>query len=394
MSDEGPKIETEVRHTQSKVPPRDRPLLPLPDAALGGYLPGTQPCPWRSDATLSIGGTIGATPEDFVVEERPLYLPSGEGQHWMSLVLKRDQSSERLIIRAAEAANCRPEEVGYAGRKDRRAVTLQWLTTPAPINAAIFDGEGFQLLGAGQHRNKLKLGHLGGNQFTIRLEDLNAPAQLPRILKSLAGHTLNYFGHQRFGRNGENLRWARRLLERPPRRKLKRRERFALSALQSAIFNQWLGARVKDGLLDQLLPGDVCKPIHGGSFIVESIEEENARLARGEIELLGPLPGPKLFSAQGPALERERALFEAWGLDERAQRALSRAWRGGRRAALVPVKGLQIQGEGRERLLTFRLPPGAFATTFIGELIKGELRAPIAAPPSASVAPAEPEAAP
>ena len=394
MSDEPPKIPTVVKLDQSKAPLRERSPLPLPNAALAGYLPGTQPCPWRSDGTLSIGGMIGPAPEDFVVEERPLYLPSGEGQHWMSLVLKRDQSSERLIVRAAEAARCRPEDVGYAGRKDRRAVTLQWLTTPAPIDAALFNGEGFQLLGAGRHRNKLKLGHLGGNQFTIRLEGLSAPAQLPRILEILAGYTLNYFGPQRFGRSGENLRWARRLLERPPRRKLKRRERFALSALQSAIFNQWLGARVRDGLLDQLLPGDVCKPIHGGSFVVEAVEQENARLARGEIELLGPLPGPKLFSTQGPALERERALFETWGLDERAQRALSRAWRGGRRAALVPIKGLQIQGEGRERLLTFRLPPGTFATTFIGELIKGELRAPIAATPSASVAPVEPEAAP
>ena len=78
-----------------------------------------------------ISGAIGGSPEDFQVEEIPAYLPSGEGEHWYVQLEKRELSTPELVRRVAALAQIEARDIGYAGLKDKHAVTSQWLSLPS-----------------------------------------------------------------------------------------------------------------------------------------------------------------------------------------------------------------------------------------------------------------------
>ncbi len=69
-------------------------------------------------------------PEDFRVEERLAFAPSGTGEHLYLFVEKTGLQTEELAARLALRFSVARRDVGYAGRKDRRAVTRQWFSVP------------------------------------------------------------------------------------------------------------------------------------------------------------------------------------------------------------------------------------------------------------------------
>ena len=172
------------------------------------YLTANQP---------GIGGQLKTEPEDFLVEEMPLYQPSGEGQHVYAELEKRGLSTYVAVKKIARALKIPPVAIGYAGLKDAQAVTRQTISISNVTEQAVksLNLPGIKILNINRHRNKLKVGHLAGNRFVIRVRQVNREA-LPiaqAVLVTLQGKgTLNYFGEQRFGKRNNTQRLGEMLV--------------------------------------------------------------------------------------------------------------------------------------------------------------------------------------
>lgn len=375
------------------------------------YLPGSQECPRLlagGQENMGIGGVVSWAAQDFMVHELPKYWPSGEGEHCMALILKVGKTTEEAIRTIAESSGISSQDMGYAGRKDKQALTTQWVTAPCRPEQLISTDENIHIIKAVSHRQKMKLGHNYGNLFSICISDLADNVDIDLEINRLCRGIPNYFGTQRFGKawyakrppvdyqpplsahgkvlqDPDNpardnvdraLHFLDRSIQSPKRRpagKQKRDFKLALSALQSALFNLWVGERIHDGLVDCVIEGDVCRKREGGTFYSTDPTLDTLRLQNGEIDVLGPMFGPKLFPAQGIALEREQSLYKRWGLNEEQRTALGKFWRGDRRPALLIPQNVSFRksGEGKQTNLSlqFILPAGSFATTLLGSLI-------------------------
>lgn len=156
-----------------------------------------------------IGGVIRQRPEDFYVEEIPLYEPSGEGEHVYAAIQKVGLTTFEAIDRIGRELNVSPRDIGFAGMKDRDAVTRQTVSVPGVTEEQLMKLQSPELsvLWATRHRNKLKIGHLKGNRFVIRIREVE-PAAVVRLqapLKLLRQRGLpNFFGEQRFGVRHDN----------------------------------------------------------------------------------------------------------------------------------------------------------------------------------------------
>ena len=333
-----------------------------------------------------IGGRIKVEPEDFEVEEVPAYEPSGSGDFLYLWVEKRDMGAEYFIRQIAKRLDISPAEVGTAGLKDRRAVTRQMVSVPISLEPRLsqLDGDGIRVLRTGRHSNKLRPGHLRGNRFRILIRDLDpaAPERIMPILARLQSDGLpNYYGPQRFGRDGETARLGFALLrqEPPPESSDGRRpnlrspflRKLALSAAQAALFNEVLAQRVSDGLLRRVLPGDVmAKWPFGGMFVVEDLANEQSRFDRREIVHAGPIFGRKTFAAAGEAAAREASVLQKANLPANAFSGFGKLVQGTRRHNLIYVDDLKADFEGDGLRLSFFLPAGSYATMLLQEIMK------------------------
>jgi len=315
------------------------------------------------------------TPEDFRVDEIPLYRPTGEGEHTFVLVEKRERTTEEVARDLARAAGVRPRDVGYAGRKDRVAVATQWFSVPrlAPDAALGLTLPGVRVLEAAAHPHKLRTGHLRGNRFRIVVRDLDAAeiAGAQRRLEDLVHAGMpNRFGAQRFGRDGDNAEAGRRLLAGETPGRDRRRARFMLSALQAEVFNAVLAEREPD--LVRLERGDVAL-IHesGALFVVEDPEREAPRAAAFEISATGPIFGTRMLRPQGAVAQREGAILAAHGVDlEDLSAPRGIRLRGTRRALRVRPEALGLEPLTGGLCLCFTLPAGSYATVLVEELLE------------------------
>jgi tRNA pseudouridine13 synthase len=326
---------------------------------------------------VSVGHFL--TPEDFEVEEIPAYEPSGEGSHTFLWIEKRQRNTEEVARWLAREAGVSPRDVGYAGRKDRFAVTRQYFSVPDldPERTASLSLEGVRILRAERHRHKLRTGHLKGNRFALRVHGVGEGVRsgVEAACDRLRRIGLpNRFGDQRFGRDGDNARRGLRLLVGEKLRGDRRQARFLVSSLQAAVFNAVLAGRELP--LDQLEVGDLARRADsGGLFLVEDVDAENERANRLEISATGPLFGTRM-EQPGPAVAaREEAVMREFGIDPQAIRPpRGIRLRGGRRPLRVPVSGFEVEaGLGGEQGpvlgIRFQLPAGSFATVLLEELL-------------------------
>jgi tRNA pseudouridine13 synthase len=345
--------------------------------------------PLRSPPLLTadlpgIGGRMKAEPEDFEVEEIPAYEPSGSGDFVYLWLEKRDMGAEFFVRQVARRLGIAPGEVGIAGMKDRRAVTRQMVSVPATCadRLAALDGDGIRVLRQSRHGNKLRPGHLHGNRFRILIRDAEpaAPQLLEPILAQLREHGLpNFYGLQRFGRDGETVLLGLSLLrqERSPlagRRLSPFLRKLALSAAQSALFNHHLARRLADGLLRRVLPGDVMGhwPF-GGLFVAEDVPTEQGRFDRRETMHSGPMFGRKMFAAAGEAATREAATLADAQLTPAAFRGFGKLLQGTRRHNLIYLDEVDAAIEPVGVRLTFSLPAGSYATILLREVMKAPI---------------------
>ena len=325
--------------------------------------------------------TFSSTPDTFTVEEIPAYAPTGEGTHLFLWIEKRGLTTFDAIARIARVFDLAPRDIGYAGLKDRHALTRQWLSLPGvPAERALQIAEvDLKVLQAVPHPHKLRLGHLRGNRFEVTLtgETTDDERQTFRArFEALAASGVpNRFGAQRFGHGGDNAAVGLALLRGERRERDKRRRRLLLSALQSAVFNRALELRAASGDLAMVRGGDVLqKTDSGGLFVTTDPAVDQPRVDRGEVIPTGPLPGGREIEPPPDTPARaidDEAIASVGATREDFGRA-GRELPGARRAVLLkatdPVLDMPATPDGPVRF-RFSLPSGGYATVFVDALL-------------------------
>ncbi len=320
---------------------------------------------------------LRAQPEDFQVYELPGFAPSGDGEHLMLRVRKRGLTTETAAGLLAAALGVKRNLVCYAGMKDKWAVTEQWFSVQLPGSELSLPpgelAEGLWLLEATRNRRKLRRGALAGNRFRLRLREVDAnAAQLSARLAWIGRHGVpNYFGEQRFGRDGDNVELAQAYFDGKYRPRARHVRGILLSAARSHIFNQVLDARLRAGNWQCPLFGDLMILDGRGSIFPaeDDLEELARRAAQLQIHPTGPLPGRDGPRPQAAAAELENGVLAAYpelvaGLERFEVEAARRALRL-RVADLCwdfPQAGILELG--------FSLPAGAYATAVLRELVR------------------------
>jgi tRNA pseudouridine13 synthase len=325
---------------------------------------------------------IRAQPEDFRVEERPLYLPCGRGEHLYLRVTKRGLSTPDMVKQFASVLGVKTKCIGVAGLKDARAVTTQMVSVqgvPAENIARLSTSDRLLAVDVlGRHRNRLRTGHHAGNRFRLVVHDVSAEARsiVPRVMDELARRGVpNYFGPQRQGKTGLNYQTGAALLRDSRRRaRIGRTQRmWFLNAYQSHIFNKMLAARIHR--LDRVLTGDwAMKHVNGACFQVADADIEQHRAEAFEISPTGLLFGSRASWASGEPGDIERAVVAELNETPESlkQAAAECGFRGERRPLRVRMDEVDWSLEGTTLTLSFALPPGAYATSVLRELMKSD----------------------
>ena len=330
-----------------------------------------------------LSAVIRSAPEDFFVEEIPAFEPTGEGEHLLLTVEKRGLTTAAVAKRLAGWAGLPEMAIGYAGMKDRHAVTRQRFSVHLPKRvspditalshdeAGLASGQALRVLDATWHNRKLPRGALAGNRFVLALRDLQGERQaIEARLARIAAHGLpNWFGEQRFGREGGNVDAALAMFA---GRRVRRDQRsILLSAARSALFNRVLAARVRDASWETGLDGEVWMLAGSRSvFGPEPFDQILAqRLAAFDIHPSAPLWGEGALRSTGDcavlelsALAGEDALALRAGLEKAGLKQERRALR-------LVAEGLCWEWiEPSVLRLSFALPPSSYATAVLQEL--------------------------
>jgi tRNA pseudouridine13 synthase len=329
----------------------DSPLMTNPQYFTLPQWPNAYPA---SGATA----TLKYLNEDFIVTELPLQLPSGEGEHIWLDIEKNGANTAVVAQQLAQAAGVNEWDVGYAGLKDRYAITRQWFSIYQPKGGMKGDMPDltqlqhpeFKVMSQSRHVKKLRPGDLQGNQFRIVLREVTGDRDaIETNLKAVAAHGVpNYFGAQRFGFEGGNVEQGRAMLAREIRVRNPKKKGIYLSAVRSFIFNEVLALRIQQGLWGKTLPGDVMDDLGLPT---------------------GPLwgRGRVITTDQAQALENGVAVRHATLCNGMEYAGLDQA-----RRALVarPADMSWAWPQADQLVLTFSLPAGTYATSVLSEILR------------------------
>ena len=333
----------------------------------------------------ALAATIRATAEDFRVEELPGFEPSGSGEHLLLTVEKRGMNTAFVAKRLAQWAGIAELGIGYAGLKDRHAVTRQRFSVHlpkkvAPELAAIdYDGgqgERLRVLEHTWHSRKLPRGALAGNRFVLVLREVVGDRDgIERRLRDIAAAGVpNYFGEQRFGRAGDNVAQALAMFA---GRRVRREERSpVLPAARSELFTRVLAEPVRRDCWDRPLDGEVwalagSRSVFGPQPFDEALAQ---RLDGFDIHPSGPLWGRGELRPRAAAAELESEVLgddDALALRAGLERAGLEQERRATRLRPAELQHRWLDGAVLE--LSFSLPPGTYATAVLAEL--GDVRA-------------------
>lgn len=340
--------------------------------------------PYLAAHLPGIGGKLRAAPDHFVVEEVGLYEAAGDGQHLYVNLTKVGMTTKEVQAQLEKLFGLERGSVGFAGMKDKVATTTQTFSLNVGQQPVAFADEAAHRIAAELpvtvnwarfHRNKLRLGHLLGNRFTITVTELAVAPEIAlqraeAISTEMRRRGLpNFFGVQRIGADGGNVRQGLAVLLGELQRGDKWLRRFLISCYQSYLCNRYLVRRLEIGAFDRLLCGDVAKKTAtGGMFEVEDVAVEQPRYAAHEINFTAPLYGPQMWAAkdEAGALEDEVLAAAPVTMAHFAQARVEGTRRPGR--LLVPDLALRVRDDAL--VASFTLTKGAFATIVMRELMK------------------------
>lgn len=344
--------------------------------------------------------------KDFVVDEIPLYEWSGEGEHLILKLRKRNITTWEMVGIIAKIAGIERREIGYAGLKDKNAMTMQYISLPKKYESKFddFNEKSISILERHYHSNKLKLGHLKGNKFFIRLKKVNptSASMIDGAIEQIKEFGIpNFFGFQRFGSNGDNYKVGKDIIDGKSKMRDKTKKRLFINAYQSNLFNGWLSERIKlsrvvnefneDELpavfksLDidlefpevlkaqkhpfKLLLGDIL--LHypfgkGFPLIKDEFQDGIERFASRDV-----VPSGLLIGKRAKRVESDALIYEKKFIEEEIS-----VVDGERRYAWIFPENLE--GKYRESdfwfELNFFLPKGSYATTLLEEIAKRDIK--------------------
>lgn len=351
------------------------------------------------------------TPRDFAVQEIPLYSWSQNGEHLILQIRKKGIGTQEMIKILCNILGCKSKEIGYAGLKDKHALTTQFISLPYSFYSKVLQSqtklleEHIKILSFQRHQNKIRIGHLKGNAFFIRLKKVS-PQEMKKISNILEKITEqgipNYFGFQRFGKFGDNYLEGQRIIQGEKKFKNQELSKFLISSYQSFLFNQWLSQRVKlckileefkghnlslaleetfgfeipkkdlDSLLSQkhffkILCGDALHHYPFGQLFFQKgdLQREGSRFIQRDIVPCGVLPGKKITLPSDLAFN-----FQKNFLDLKIKEV------GSYRFAWIFPQNLQykyIQEKAHLELFFF-LPKGSYATILLEALANQEIQ--------------------
>ncbi len=324
--------------------------------------------------------TIRSTPEDFIVIEDLGYAFSGEGEHVILTIEKCELNTLDVVQTLAKYANVKRMAVGFAGLKDRVAVTTQSFSVHLPgkpdLDWSVIESDSLRIVAITKHHKKIRRGTLRSNTFSLILRDIDVAKELiEQRLSQIQQHGVpNYFGAQRFGRFSSNLTKADAWFKGEGRRPKQEQAKMLISAVRSYLFNQVLAARVEQGNWNVPLVGDVALLANSrAQFHVEANDGElPSRIALDDVRLSGPLPGDESRAKwpEGEALVLEQnalddALAHFW-IEQLRQRRIERDRRALR---VMPVNVSYEWLDAASFKVNFSLVSGAFATSVLREIV-------------------------
>lgn len=331
-------------------------------------------------------GVIRATAEDFQVDENLGIDFAGQGEHLFIQVRKRHQNTQWLAKQIAQVAGVKPQDVAYAGLKDRHAVTTQWFSVWLPGKGdpewSALESDNVQIIQTFRHTRKLKRGGHLGNRFKIVIRDLRgADNQIvtdqalgaieSRLQQVKEKGVPNYFGEQRFGIDGGNLTGAAAWFQGDIKVKNRQLKGFYLSAARSYLFNLQLAERLKLSSFDQSIPGDIYMT-EGSTQLFSSTPSSGVDASeQKQLDSLNIHP-TALLVGRGRTLPTESALmlekqvveaFTGWSESLEKNGLVNE-----RRAIRIALKTLDWRIEKDSLQLEFELPVGCFATAVLREI--------------------------
>ncbi len=354
-------------------------------------------------------GIYKVIPQDFRVEEQIAYELSGEGEHLWCWVEKTGENTDWVLQQLAKWAGVSPSKIGVAGQKDRHAVTRQWFSIQLAglvnLNIDDFKVKNVTILKTLRHQRKLQTGGLSGNRFTVIIRnvqpfegnDTDVIQSLQARLNQIKEQGVpNYYGEQRFGIHGRNIKQGEKLLAGGLPKVKRNQKSLFLSAIRSWMFNVLLSERIKQQNWNQLLPGDVLQLEGSNKWFVEDDSTGLAeRVNTLDVHPTGALFGQGVLPTEKSALKIEQSIaehFKSWitGLDEYGVKQDRRALR------LLPLElewqWIASSADCADALsmafdklplksdwhtapvlqLSFSLRSGSYATMVMRELLQGQ----------------------
>lgn len=340
---------------------------------------------------------------DFVVREKPLYEFSGKGEHLILHIQKKDLSTSEALRILSEQSGVRMRDFGYSGLKDKQGLTFQYISMPKKFEESLrnFKHDKMKILETFYHDNKLRIGHLKGNSFFIRLKKVSKvdALKIEQAFKNIQEQGFaNYFGYQRFGKFQDNFSQGLEILK-GKKIKNKKMQEFLISAFQSELFNRYLSKRVElshfindfsekeikqiyglekeeiKSLKNQkqffkLLKGEVLGHYpFGKCFICEDLSSEVERFNQKDISAMGLLIGPKAYEAnEGLAKKLEEEIFSfAYEFKNKMQGSRRFMW-----SYLQDCKS-HYDEEKAHFTLEFFLQKGSYATVVLEEILHTDI---------------------
>ena len=332
--------------------------------------------------------------DDFVVTEVPLYEFSGEGEHLILKIRKKDLATWDALEIIAKFVGCKSRDIGYAGLKDKNAMTVQTISIHKQYEEKLktFNHPNIKILGTTYHNNKIKVGHLKGNKFFVRLKRVNVldSRKIEAALGSIVSLGMpNYFGFQRFGIEGDNYKKGKAIIEGTLKEKRRNLKQMYINAYQSYLFNNWLSKRIEiSKLVDAFEPKEIYERLNlpldlvkrmkklkhplkimtgdllshypfGKIFTIEDLETESDKFYDRDRVPTGLLSGKRVKNSIDLAYEIEKEYEAPTGED------------GARRFAWIFPEDVESNYKEDKNWmeLKFTLPKGCYATELIAEII-------------------------
>ncbi len=303
-------------------------------------------------------------PTDFVVDELPIGEFKGKGNFLIILVKKVEMTTWDMVALFAEFLRVPAAKIGYAGLKDKHATTTQYISVDIKHEKALkrFKNSQVKILKTFKHDKNIRMGDLAGNRFSINLQyvDSMEAGKIEKLARKIAKNGLaNYFGYQRFGRDGDSIDQAKEMIKGDLFIADSKVKKFLISIYQSTFFNEWLRERIvksrdENGGKFLLMNGDVYiakdKKLSTPK-LMPTREFESRKLIP-----TGLLCGRDTFRARYDAREIEKEYDDEFLQDK-----------GYRREALIFPQAINCKFDKKYSVLniSFELPKGSYATVFL-----------------------------